>query len=110
MTERDDINAVVAKYVLATLSRDDVLTRRADRWRGAALAMTALAAAFMGVVVGREYERRQMPTPYVVMLQALMATPADQHTDDRSNVELGAGVPAGLSQPRECGDALVYHP
>jgi hypothetical protein len=35
MTERDDINAVAAEYVLATLGREDVLIPRAHRWRSA---------------------------------------------------------------------------
>ncbi len=108
MTERDDINEVAAEYVLATLSREDVLTRRAHRWRSAALTMTTLAAALLGVVVRRDYERRLMPTPYVVVLQAGKTPPADWHTDDRSNFDPGARVPAGLSQPRDCVDDLVY--
>lgn len=87
MTDRDDINAVAVEHVLAALSREDVLTRRAHRWRCAALATTAMATALMGVVVGREYERRQMPTPYVVVLQAGKVPPADWHNDDRSNVD-----------------------
>jgi anti-sigma-K factor RskA len=39
------------------------LSRRARRWRGAALAITALAAAFTGIVVVREVEPELMPDP-----------------------------------------------
>jgi anti-sigma-K factor RskA len=39
------------------------LSRRAGRWRGAALAIAALAAAFAGVVVVRELRPELMPDP-----------------------------------------------
>jgi anti-sigma-K factor RskA len=39
------------------------LTRRARRWRGTALAIAALAAAFAGIVVVREVKPELMPDP-----------------------------------------------
>src|SRR5262249_41066085 len=39
------------------------LSRRAGRWRGAALAIAALAAAFAGIVVVREVRPELMPDP-----------------------------------------------
>jgi anti-sigma-K factor RskA len=39
------------------------LSRRARRWRGTALAIAALAAAFAGIVVVREVEPELMPDP-----------------------------------------------
>src|SRR5262249_60062367 len=39
------------------------LSRRARRWRGTALAIAALAAAFAGVVVVREVKPELMPDP-----------------------------------------------
>jgi anti-sigma-K factor RskA len=56
--------------------REQALLRRAKRWRGAALGMTALAASLAGVVGWQEYQRRQMPTQYVAVLQAGATTPA----------------------------------
>lgn len=40
------------------------LSRRARRWRGTALAITAVAAAFAGVVIVREVRPELMPSPF----------------------------------------------
>jgi len=57
-------------------AREQAIVRRADRWRAAAAAMTALAASLAGVVVWQDYDRRQMPTQYVAVLQASESLPA----------------------------------
>jgi anti-sigma-K factor RskA len=48
---------------LASTAEVIVLSRRARRWRGAALAIAALAAAFAGIVVVREVRPELMPDP-----------------------------------------------
>lgn len=52
-----------AERELASTAEVIVLSRRARRWRGTALAVTALAAAFAGVVVVREVQPEMMPDP-----------------------------------------------
>lgn len=48
---------------LASTAEVIVLSRRARRWRGTALAIAALAAAFAGIVVVREVQPELMPDP-----------------------------------------------
>jgi anti-sigma-K factor RskA len=48
---------------LASTAEVIVLSRRARRWRGTALAIAALAAAFAGIVVVREVRPELMPDP-----------------------------------------------
>lgn len=66
----------LSQHVVSLKAREQALVRRASRWRTAAGAMTALAASLAGVVGWQEYERRQMPTQYVAVLQATDALPA----------------------------------
>jgi anti-sigma-K factor RskA len=48
---------------LASTAEVIVLSRRARRWRGTAIAIAALAAAFAGIVVVREVRPELMPDP-----------------------------------------------
>jgi anti-sigma-K factor RskA len=48
---------------LASTAEVIVLSRRARRWRGTALAVAAMAAAFVGIVVVREVRPELMPDP-----------------------------------------------
>jgi anti-sigma-K factor RskA len=48
---------------LASTAEVIALSRRARRWRGTALAIAALAAAFVGIVVVREVQPELMPDP-----------------------------------------------
>jgi anti-sigma-K factor RskA len=48
---------------LASTAEVIALSRRARRWRGTALAIAALAAAFVGLVVVREVQPELMPDP-----------------------------------------------
>jgi anti-sigma-K factor RskA len=66
----------LSQHVVSLKAREQALVRRASRWRTAAGAMTALAASLAGVVGWQEYERRQMPTQYVAVLQATDTLPA----------------------------------
>ena len=66
----------LSSQVVSLEARERELTGRANRWRGAALAMTALAASLVGVVGWQEYQRQQMPTQYVAVLQTGKETPA----------------------------------
>jgi anti-sigma-K factor RskA len=66
----------LASHVVSLKAREQAMVRRANRWRTAAVGMTALAASLAGVVGWQDYERRQMPTQYVAVLQAGAALPA----------------------------------
>lgn len=66
----------LASNVVSLKASEQAIVRRANRWRATAAAMTALAASLAGVVVWQDYDRRQMPTQYVAVLQATEALPA----------------------------------
>jgi len=72
----------LSSHVISLRAREQSLTRRVNRWRGAAVGMTALAASLVGVVGWQEYRRQQMPTQFVAVLQAGDATPAFLMTID----------------------------
>jgi anti-sigma-K factor RskA len=68
LIERDDIDAPAAEYIRGTLRREQLLTRRANRWRGVALGMTALLASLAWIAGWQEFQRRQ-PAQYFAILQ-----------------------------------------
>jgi len=73
--------------IVAFKAREQAIARRANRWRNIAAGMTALAASLAGIVVLQDYQRRQMPTQYVAVLQADKALPAFLLTvDTKSNM------------------------
>lgn len=73
--------------VVAFKAREQAMVQRANRWRNMAAGMTALAASLAGVVFWQDYQRRQMPTQYVAVLQADKALPAFLLTvDTKSNM------------------------
>ena len=77
----------LASHVVSLKARQQAIERRASRWRNAAGAMAALAASLAGVVVWQDYQRRQMPTQYVAVLQADKTLPAFLLTvDTKSNM------------------------
>lgn len=77
----------LASHVVSLKARQQAIERRASRWRNAAGAMAALAASLAGVVVWQDYQRRQMPTQYVAVLQASETLPAFLLTvDTKSNM------------------------
>lgn len=77
----------LASHVVSLKAREQAIVRRGNRWRNLAAGMTALAASLAGVVVWQDYQRRQMPTQYVAVLQADKALPAFLLTvDTQSNM------------------------
>ncbi len=66
----------LSAHVISLKAREQAIVQRANRWRNMAAGMTALAASLAGVVVWQDYQRRQMPTQYVAVLQADKALPA----------------------------------
>jgi anti-sigma-K factor RskA len=66
----------LSAHVISLKMREQAIVRRANRWRNMAAGMTALAASLAGVVVWQDYQRRQMPTQYVAVLQADKTLPA----------------------------------
>lgn len=75
----------LSAHVISLKAREQAIVRRADRWRNAAVGMTAVAACLAGVVGWQDYQRRQMPTQYVAVLQAGEASPAFLLTCDTKN-------------------------
>jgi anti-sigma-K factor RskA len=77
----------LASHVISLKAREQTMVRRANRWRNTTAGMTALAASLAGVVMWQDYQRRQMPTQYVAVLQADKALPAFLLTvDTKSNM------------------------
>ena len=66
----------LSNHVVSLKAREQALVQRGNRWRGAALTMSALAASLVGVVGWQEYRRQQMPTQYVAVLQTGLEKPA----------------------------------
>ena len=60
----------LSSHVVSLKAREQAIVRRANRWRSATVGMTAIAASLAGVVGWQDYQRRQMPTQYVAVLQA----------------------------------------
>ncbi len=83
----DKIRAQIglSSNIVSFRAREQAIVRRADRWRNMAAGMTALAASLAGVVVWQDYQRRQMPTQYVAVLQTGEASPAFLLTCDTKN-------------------------
>jgi anti-sigma-K factor RskA len=77
----------LASHVVSLKAREQAIVRRGNRWRNLAAGMTALAASLAGMVVWQDYQRREMPTQYVAVLQADKALPAFLLTvDTKSNM------------------------
>jgi hypothetical protein len=69
LIELDHAKNLTVEYVRGTVRREALLTRRANRWRGAALYMTALVVTLAWIAGWREYERQRIPTHYIAVLQ-----------------------------------------
>jgi anti-sigma-K factor RskA len=82
--------------------REAALTRRAHGWRNAAIAMTALAASFAGVLGWRETVRTPMASTYVAVLQAGQSSPALLLTVDTAKQMFAVRA---LTKPSEQGKA-----
>jgi len=88
----------LASHVVSLKAREQAFVRRGNRWRNLAAGMTALAASLGGMVVWQDYQRRQMPTQYVAVLQADKALPAFLLTvDTKSNMF----VISAMQKPQE---------
>jgi anti-sigma-K factor RskA len=88
----------LASNVVSLKAREQSIVRRVNRWRAATGAMTALAASLAGVVVWQDYDRRQMPTQYVAVLQATEALPAFLLTAD---TKTNMFVVSAMQKPQE---------
>lgn len=66
----------LSAHVISLKTREHQLTKRGNRWRNAAMAMTAMAASLVGVVAVREQQYQQMPTQFVAVLQSGEDKPA----------------------------------
>lgn len=66
----------LASHVVSLKAREQSITRRANRWRNVAGAMTALAASLAGLVVWQGQRQAELATQYVAVLQAGEALPA----------------------------------
>lgn len=70
LIEHDDVKKLTVVHVHGTVRREELLTRRANRWRGGALFMTALVVTLAWIAGWQEYERQRTPTRYIAVLQA----------------------------------------
>jgi anti-sigma-K factor RskA len=91
----------LSSHVISLRAREQALTHRANRWRGAAVGMTALAASLVGVVGWQEYRRQQMPTQFVAVLQAGEATPAFLLTVDTKTNMFAISAVAAPKKPEK---------
>lgn len=66
----------LSSHVISLKARESQLNRRANRWRNAAMGMTALAAALAGVIGWREFSEPKVATQYVAVLQTGAESPA----------------------------------
>jgi anti-sigma-K factor RskA len=99
----------LSTHVISLRAREQALGRRVSRWRGAAAGMTALAASLAGVVGWQEYQRQQMPTQYVAVLQAGQATPAFLLTvDTKTNMFVISAVGAPKKSEKSYQVWAVY--
>ncbi len=101
----------LSSHVISLKAREQALTRRANRWRGTALGMTALAASLAGVVAWQDYERRQMPTQYVAVLQTGASQPAFLLTvDTKTNMFVISAISAPKTPEKSYQVWAVYDP
>jgi anti-sigma-K factor RskA len=101
----------LSSHVISLKSREQALTRRANRWRGMALGMTAIAASLVGVVAWQDYERRQMPTQYVAVLQTGSSRPAFLLTvDTKTNMFVISAIAAPKAPEKSYEVWAVYDP
>ncbi len=101
----------LSSHVISLKAREQALTRRANRWRGAALGMTALAASLVGVVAWQDYERRQMPTQYVAVLQTGSSQPAFLLTvDTKTNMFVISAISVPKTPDKSYEVWAVYDP
>jgi anti-sigma-K factor RskA len=66
----------LSQHVVSLKAREQMLTRRAARWRNAFVGVSALAASVIGVLGYRDFQAQNMPTQYVAVLQTGNDTPA----------------------------------
>ena len=86
---------------LAQGARADARRAAPTAGAGRRVGMTALAASLAGVVGWQEYQRQQMPTQYVAVLQAGESTPAFLLTvDTKTNMFVDLGR-CGAEEARE---------
>jgi anti-sigma-K factor RskA len=88
----------LSSHVVSLKAREQTMVRRANRWRAATGAMTALAASLAGVVVWQDHQQRQMATQYVAVLQAGDTLPAFLLTvDTKTNMF----IVSAMEKPKE---------
>ena len=72
----------LSAHVISLKAREQQLTKRGNRWRNAAVGMTAMAASLVALVAVREQQFQQLPTQFVAVLQAGEDKPAFLMTVD----------------------------
>lgn len=88
----------LGSHVVSLKEREQALVRRASWWRNATVGMTAVAASLAAVVGWQDYQRRQVPTQYVAVLQADKTLPAFLLTVD---TKTSMFVISALQKPEE---------
>lgn len=99
----------LSAHVVSLKSREQSLTRRANRWRNATVGMTALAASLAGFVVYREVTAPLVPRQYVAVLQTGADKPAFLLTvDTKTNMCVITAV-AAPSKPDKSYEVWMVH-
>lgn len=86
-----------------------ILSRSRGRWRAAAGAMTAIAAALLVFAAIREIEDARMPTSYVAVLQKDAASPAFLLTVDMRTKMVSVRRVAAKPMPKNSYELWLIH-
>lgn len=99
----------LSQHVVSLRARENELTRRARRWRAAAVGMTALAASLAGVIGWREVSFNAMPTQYVAVLQPGPERPGFLLTVDTKTHNCVISAISAPKQPEKSYEIWMVH-
>lgn len=99
----------LAQHVVSLKSREQMLARRASRWRNAFAGVTALAACAIGVLGYREYQHQQAPTQYVAVLHTGNDMPAFLMTVDTKTHNCVITAVNAPQQPDKTYEVWMVH-
>jgi anti-sigma-K factor RskA len=87
--------------VVSLKARETALMRRGNRWRGATLGMSAIAASLAAIVGWQGYQHQQMQTQYVAVLQASAEKPGFVLTVDTKTKMFVISAISAPKQPKK---------
>lgn len=99
----------LAQHVVSLKAREQMLARRATRWRNAFAGVTALAACAIGVLGYREYQHQQLATQYVAVLSTGTDMPAFLMTVDTKTHNCVITAVNAPKQPEKIYEVWMVH-